>query len=868
MNETRADCSLRADAQARTPSVWCFNLSASECGGFFSSAPDKLVKPHACVVKGSQCVLGELCERFSGRVTAAAPAILESLPMGLRGREHEGATALAGRWRIRLTGDGRSASLWHYEDSIFGSQRFYSLFTLWRTGHGAYVVSAPNGGWLHLRQPKSALRPPVLEALDPEAGGSGGTAVAKCQPATKATPPGVAQRFWLNSAGNGAYRVQLSGGLGFLQPGSDFRRFFGRKIGAATAATFEFIRVVEPLTASSRASGDDLSDFNGDQAVAVSDAPLEARVRRSTTRVAGREVVLATHYGIDDIDWAGHWWGWFRTTTSRFLLLDFDGLACAASKKTLGEVVSCIGRGDDLSSATPGGSSLWKAGDATDAPKILRWQEKIVEKAGVAQAAAGYVLPCSPYLTFAKWKVQALAAILRIGVDVVYAGVDVLALSPELLPTLVRRSEQQQVDLLIASDARDEPQSQRGSLEDPSDDDRLRAKSKANIKARSVQERVLLACPAASAMVQRYTLDWVRTDLMLLRSTKPALWFMREMQALMAQDRHISDHEAAQVLLTGHTQLAVPQLSCGSRARAAALQEKQSSCPWLKSIWVERPGLYFAQGMGRTMSADQRIKHGINTPLTSAAWKRVEAERRASGFTWRSLGLREHGNGASLVRNWDSIFRRRNAMKNVIRARAGGYLSIQASCGAKKLLFAGEASGGNWSFRTFLLRHGDPAIFTHKPDPSPEYLTDTELRCYMERYPDLTTGFRNSSSGKTMEKLMRYHWRTAGRAEKRNPLCANVSGVTAMGAAGTAEDDADEQEAEVKHPGAAENEEAGAATTDRDDKHAGAEEQETETKDPDAGKPIATNRIVSKGKKAKGGKHKRGRRRAKRGGGT
>jgi len=865
MNETRADCSLRADAQARTPSVWCFNLSASECGGFFSSAPDKLVKPHACVVKGSQCVLGELCERFSGRVTAAAPAILESLPMGLRGREHEGATALAGRWRIRLTGDGRSASLWHYEDSIFGSQRFYSLFTLWRTGHGAYVVSAPNGGWLHLRQPKSALRPPVLEALDPEAGGSGGTAVAKCQPATKATPPGVAQRFWLNSAGNGAYRVQLSGGLGFLQPGSDFRRFFGRKIGAATAATFEFIRVVEPLAASSRASGDDLSNFNRDQAVAVSDAPLGARVRRSTTRVAGREVVLATHYGIDDIDWAAHWWGWFRTTTSRFLLLDFDGLACAASKKTLGDAVSCIGRGDDLSSANPGESSLWKAGDATDAPKILRWQEKIVEKAGVAQAAAGYVLPCAPYLTFAKWKVQALAAILRIGVDVVYAGVDVLALSPELLSTLVRKSEQQQVDLLIASDARDEPQLQRGSLEDPSDDDRLRAKSKANIKPRSVQERVLLACPAASAMVPRYTLDWVRTDLMLLRSTKPALWFMREVQALMAQDRHISDHEAAQVLLTGHTQLAVPQLSCGSRARAAALQEKQSSCPWLKSIWVERPGLYFAQGMGRTMSADQRIKHGINTPLTSAAWKRVEAEKRAAGFTWRSLGLREHGNGASLIRNWDSIFRRRNAMKNVIRARAGGYLSIQASCGAKKLLFAGEASGGNWSFRTFLLRHGDPAIFTHKLDPSPEYLTDTELRCYMERYPDLTTGFRDSSSGKTMDKLMRYHWRTAGRAEKRNPLCGNVSGATAMGAAGTAEDDAEEQEAEVKHPGA-ENEDV--PTTDRDDKHAAAEEQETETNDPDAGKPIATSRIVSKGKKAKGGKHKRGRRRAKRGGST
>ena len=410
MNETRADCSLRSDAQARTPSVWCFNLSASECGGYFSSAPDKLVKPHACVVKGSQCVLGERCERFSGRVTAAALAILESLPMGLRGREHEGATALAGRWRIRLTGDGRSASLWHMKTrSLAASASFRS--SLWRTGHGAYVVSAPNGGWLHLRQPKSALRPPVLEALDPEAGGSGGTAVAKCQPATKATPPGVAQRFWLNSAGNGAYRVQLSGGLGFLQPGSDFRRFFGRKIGAATAATFEFIRVVEPLTASSRASGDDLSDFNGDQAVAVSDAPLEARVRRSTTRVAGREVVLATHYGIDDIDWAAHWWGWFRTTTSRFLLLDFDGLACAASKKTLGDVVSCIGRGDDLSSATPGGSSLWKPGTPLTRPRSSAGKKRSSRRRVLRKQRLGTCSPCSPYLTFAKWKVQALAAI-------------------------------------------------------------------------------------------------------------------------------------------------------------------------------------------------------------------------------------------------------------------------------------------------------------------------------------------------------------------------------------------------------------------------------------------------------------------------
>ena len=693
--------------------------------------------------------------------------------MGLRGRERDGVpvTALAGKWRIKLTGDGRSASLWEYESSILGSERFFSLFTLWRTAHGAYVVSAPNGGWLNLRQPKSALRPPVLEALDPDAGGSGGVAVGKCQSAAKANPPGVAQRFWLNSAGNDAFRIQLSGGLGFLQPGGDFRRFFGRKIGAATAATFEFIRVVEPLAAASASGGDDLSDSNGDQAVSAAVVSLETRVRQSATRIGEREVVMVTHYGVDDIDWAAHWWGWARTTTSRYLLLDFDGAACSATKKMLKDVVSCMGRGDDLSPASSRGSSIWKTAEANDAPKVLRWQQKLLEKAASAQAAAGYRQPCAPYTDFAKWRAQALEVILRLGVDVAYVGVDVLAVSPELLPSLMRRSQQLRLDLLIASDSRDEPPSERGTEEDPSDADRLDAKVKAGLKASSLQERVLLGCPAASAGVQRFTRDWIRTDLMLLRNTSSALWFMQEVQALMAQGPHIGDHDAAQVLLTGHTQLAVPQLSCGLRARAAALQERESACPWLKSIWIQKPSLYLAEGQGRTTSADQRIKYGINTPLTDAAWKKVQASQRAAGFTWARLSLREHGNGASLVRAWDPIFRRRNAMKNVLRARAGGYLSIQASCGARALLSAGEAAGGNWTFRTFLLRQSDPAIFENERDPSPEYLTDTELRCYMERYPDLTTGFRNSSSGKTLVQLMRYHWRSAGRAEGRNPLC-------------------------------------------------------------------------------------------------
>ena len=117
-------------------------------------------------------------------------------------------------------------------------------------------------------------------------------------------------------------------------------------------------------------------------------------------------------------------------------------------------------------------------------------------------------------------------------------------------------------------------------------------------------------------------------------------------------------------------------------------------------------------------------------------------------------------------------------MKNFIRSRAGGYSTIQASCGAKALLTAGEAAGGDWSFHTFLLRSSDPSIFVHAYDASPPYLTDAEVQCYMDRYPDLQIGFQNSTSQKSLVDLMRYHWRTAGRAEGRNPQC-NSSQIAA-----------------------------------------------------------------------------------------
>eukprot|EP00965_Chrysotila_dentata_P155910 5152192-Pleurochrysis_carterae.AAC.1 len=105
------------------------------------------------------------------------------------------------------------------------------------------------------------------------------------------------------------------------------------------------------------------------------------------------------------------------------------------------------------------------------------------------------------------------------------ADVDVLILTPQFLPTLAAT----QHDLLISSDAR------QGNYSN----NRL--------------------CPCSHAAYQRYTTDWVCAGLFYVRSTDAGSWLMREVQKLM-DDFTITDQDAIQAVLTGHTQVVIPQM--------------------------------------------------------------------------------------------------------------------------------------------------------------------------------------------------------------------------------------------------------------------------------------------------------------------
>ena len=70
-------------------------------------------------------------------------------------------------------------------------------------------------------------------------------------------------------------------------------------------------------------------------------------------------------------------------------------------------------------------------------------------------------------------------------------------------------------------------------------------------------------------MYQRHTTDWVCAGLFYMRSTHASSWFMKQVQRFM-DDFTITDQDAIQGLLTGHTQVAVPQVPMRHRAPPAA----------------------------------------------------------------------------------------------------------------------------------------------------------------------------------------------------------------------------------------------------------------------------------------------------------
>lgn len=170
-----------------------------------------------------------------------------------------------------------------------------------------------------------------------------------------------------------------------------------------------------------------------------------------------------------------------------------------------------------------------------------------------------------------------------------------------------------------------------------------------------------------------------------MRSTAAALWFIKAAMKLM-DDYTITDQDAIQALLTGHTQVAVPMVPRAGNLSHAKDRFRQSS-DWLKPLWLE--------GLGPLENLkNQRGIQPLNTPMKPALWLRYQNRMRSKKFRWSTVPLEEFGNGPMLAHHWNTMFGTRLGAKEAMGKRAGKFVSIHANCNTKSWLagVSGEAS--------------------------------------------------------------------------------------------------------------------------------------------------------------------------------
>ena len=377
--------------------------------------------------------------------------------------------------------------------------------------------------------------------------------------------------------------------------------------------------------------------------------------------MAGRNFVLVTYHNIGMIDWATLFWGWLdRNGIKRFMLLELDGLTCDASRALNASIsFECV-NGYDLMLPKEY-TNIKNAGALQDwgAPTLLHRTSYLA--AICSNRSRRRLVRCccatgtdadSGYFKFLRWKLRIVELICMNDADALMADVDVLVLSPRFFTKLARSN----YDLTISSDAR------HGIYNDNRN------------------------CPCSHPMYQKYAADWVCAGLFYMRNTGASLWFIREVQRLM-DDFTITDQDAIQAVLTGHTQVAIPMMRLNRTAASAAkstggqandLRNRfRPSSAWLKPMWLE----------GLAQESNLRNTRGIqplNTPMKEAMWNKYQRKMQERRFAWSIAPFKTFGNGPQLVDNWEAVFSQSMERTN----RSHSFVSIHANCNTKAWLAA------------------------------------------------------------------------------------------------------------------------------------------------------------------------------------
>jgi hypothetical protein len=550
------------------------------------------------------------------------------------------------RYRLRIVNSHPPRFLYQLGDTIVAHRAFFSLF---RWEHGGWDEADVNAGARVLGDHAGIRWLSLLKAGNDRRAFSSPSSFLGLG-LSNANGTGMAQLFWPRPAKHPAC-VSSN-----LHPAECFELHVDALI-ASNALSHASSHPTFISTASETRSAPAIIQFervlpsNGatgkQHPLPREEVSFAERTRRCKTKsLSGREFVLVTYHNVGMLDWAVLFWRWLHSSgLRRFMLLDLDGKTCSAAATLNSSLHFECATARDMASLSPNMRVI------RDASRMQEWG---------TDADSGY-------FKFLRWKLAVVELLLREGVDALMADVDVLVLSPSFYEGLAASP----YDMTISSDAR---------------------------SGRYSDNR---HCPCSHSAYQRYATDWVCAGLFYMRSTQAALWFIDEVVAMMDQFV-ITDQDAIQAVLTGHTQVAVPQTrrvngsslpgeKTGKLKSHAVMRGYRPSAQWLKPLWLE--GLEPGETL-RNMKGLQPL----NTPMRPNMWERVSKRRAASGFNWTTAPVEKYANGPMLIEHWVRTFSREPASRahkggKAARRRLERFASVHANCNVKEFLCREENSG-------------------------------------------------------------------------------------------------------------------------------------------------------------------------------
>lgn len=377
--------------------------------------------------------------------------------------------------------------------------------------------------------------------------------------------------------------------------------------------------------------------------------PFGARLREAAIDVGGRRVVVASYSNIARIDIGAVSWRWLNASgVNKLMLLDMDGRTCAAARRVQQTVHIVCAREPDLS---------------------LSAQLQGKDGNGLGKGLAGAV--SGAYRKMLLWKLRLIQLVLQANFDVLLLDVDVLVLSPELLPAFVLPTER--IDLVISSDAR--------TLSTLGNGD----------------------CPYSTlASHRQVSSSWVCAGLMYMRATDASRWFIVEAQKLM-EEFGLTDQDAIQTLLTGGVQISRPNmkpklLKDEAPSLAGSWMAKGYRNVWSRAMAWDSLGnrstrsLFFEWLTERRAGRTPRMNPQSAPPIFTGRLRReYTAEKARRGFVAKSLRVSVAANGPIVHDGWDTRF------GTSTRMSTDSVLSAHFNCNTKRLMLR-DRNATSWLF--------------------------------------------------------------------------------------------------------------------------------------------------------------------------